>query len=149
MPTKDKINAGIFIAALGIDRITKHMAISCLAPAFAGRDALPFLSLHFNHGISFSFLEKHASLALIATLAGVCALGFACAKSRSFRTLPGVALLWAGALGNLADRLYYGYVVDWIYIALHFNLADLWLCLGGLLVLTHYARGDRSDARRI
>ncbi len=139
MPTKNKINVGIFIAALGIDRIAKCLAISCLAPAPAGRGDPSFLSLYFNRGISFSFFERHASLALVATLIGICALGFACARSRSFRALPGVALLWPGALGNLTDRLWYGYVIDWIYIGLHFNLADVWLCLGGLLVLKKYA----------
>ena len=140
MPAKNKINAGIFIAALGIDRLTKYLAVSCLASVPAGSNGHPLLSLYFNRGISLSFFEKQASWALIATLIGICALGFACAKSRLLRTLPGVALMWAGALGNLADRLHYGCVVDWLYVGLHFNLADVWLCLGGLLLLKEYAR---------
>jgi len=50
-----------------------------------------------------------------------------------------LALVLAGALGNLMDRLMRGYVVDFFY--LHhwpvFNVADIWIALGvGLLGLS-------------
>ena len=49
------------------------------------------------------------------------------------------ALLLAGALGNLSDRLFRGYVVDFIH--LHhwpiFNVADICIVVGALLFALH------------
>jgi signal peptidase II len=93
------------------------------------------LGLHFNRGISFSLLENHAFFSLLAMLAAIGLLGALCAKNGRIRSTPGLPFLWAGAAGNLTDRLLYGHVVDWIYIFKGYvNLADVWLCLGGLAV---------------
>jgi signal peptidase II len=126
----------LFILALALDRATKHWAMSRFASS-PGERAFLSLGLHFNRGISFSLLENHASLSLAVTLAAIGLLGLLCAKSsEKVRSVPGMPLLWAGAAGNLSDRLLYGYVVDWIYIfGGCINLADVWLCAGGLAVL--------------
>jgi len=63
------------------------------------------------------------------------ALGIVCLRTKAARSMAGIVFLFAGALGNLTDRLLYGYVIDWIYVGGHINLADIWLCVGGLLVL--------------
>jgi signal peptidase II len=59
------------------------------------------------------------------------------ARTRRFELL-GYALVLAGALGNLADRLFRGYVVDFIHVS-HwpiFNVADVLIVVGvGLLAL--------------
>ncbi|MCB1615315.1 MAG: signal peptidase II, partial [Pseudomonadales bacterium] len=52
-----------------------------------------------------------------------------------------LTLVLAGALGNLYDRVFYGYVVDFVdiyYRQWHwpaFNLADSVICLGAALLL--------------
>ncbi|MDR1944145.1 MAG: signal peptidase II [Synergistaceae bacterium] len=117
----------IFISATAADRATKYLALSGYEP-FAR-------NLHLNFGISFSLLERHATLGLFAALAGAVLLGCICVKSAAFRSAPGIPLLWAGAVSNLIDRVFYGYVIDWIHVALFINLADIWLCLGGLQLL--------------
>jgi signal peptidase II len=56
------------------------------------------------------------------------------------RVLGACALVLAGILGNLTDRVRFGYVVD--FIALHagqyhwpnFNVADASICIGALLL---------------
>jgi signal peptidase II len=59
----------------------------------------------------------------------------------------GLALLLGGALGNYLDRVGRGYVVDFIHAA-HwpvFNVADVWVTLGGLaLVLVALKRARPS-----
>lgn len=49
-----------------------------------------------------------------------------------FWSLLGLSLIFSGALGNLIDRLRYGYVVDFIkvYWWPTFNLADVWIVAG-------------------
>jgi signal peptidase II len=52
-----------------------------------------------------------------------------------------IAFIFAGALGNLVDRIIYGYVIDFISFAFInfpvFNFADIFICTGifGLLIL--------------
>jgi signal peptidase II len=125
----------LFILALTLDRATKYWALSRFVPS-RGERAFLSLGLHFNRGISFSLLENRSSLSLAFTLAAIGLLGLLCAKSEKIRSAPGMPFLWAGAAGNLTDRLLYGCVVDWIYIFRgYINLADIWLCAGGLTVL--------------
>ncbi|OGE88398.1 MAG: hypothetical protein A3J07_01220 [Candidatus Doudnabacteria bacterium RIFCSPLOWO2_02_FULL_49_13] len=56
------------------------------------------------------------------------------------------ALIFAGAISNLGDRLYLGYVRDFIDLGwgFTFNLADLWLAFGlvGLLFLQSDSKQD-------
>lgn len=61
----------------------------------------------------------------------------------------GVALLLAGAMGNLIDRVLAGEVVDFLHLhyrdAFHwatFNVADVYICLGLGLLLTDTLRGS-------
>jgi signal peptidase II len=57
------------------------------------------------------------------------------------------ALLLAGALGNLLDRMFRGYVVDFIHVT-HwpvFNVADALLVAGGILLFLHRPRPARPS----
>jgi lipoprotein signal peptidase len=75
-------------------------------------------------------------------------LGFLCARYAPARKSLGMIFLWAGAAGNLTDRLYYGYVVDWIYVGGYINLADVWLCAGGLAIFAAAVYNCRSRRNR-
>ncbi len=58
-------------------------------------------------------------------------------------------ILTAGALGNMADRLLRGYVVDFLYFSLIdfpvFNLADCYVCIGAGLALIFLFTIYRSE----
>ena len=105
------------------------------------------LVLAFNRGAAFSFLSDAAgwqrglfiAIAIIAT-AIIVALLVKYSGERLFGA--GLALILGGALGNLADRVLLGHVVDfldfhaagWHFWA--FNLADSAITIGaGLLIL--------------
>jgi len=62
-------------------------------------------------------------------------------------TTRGIIFLCAGALGNLSDRLMYGYVVDWIYVGGYINLADVWLGVGSFLILARCVRMRKTSKR--
>jgi signal peptidase II len=73
----------------------------------------------------------------------------------SFFRLAPFFLILSGAFGNLIDKIRMGHVVDFIHIHLRdkidwpflFNLADLWICLGGfwLLILILF---DKKELHR-
>jgi signal peptidase II len=63
----------------------------------------------------------------------------------------GIAVVLAGAIGNLIDRLLYGYVLDFFEIRGFpvFNLADTCITIGaGLIILHVLLGGDRHRSRR-
>ena len=71
---------------------------------------------------------------------------------RNPRMYFGLSLVLGGAIGNLYDRLRYGYVID--FIDLHwfdhhwpfFNVADMSICIGvGLLLISMSAKAEETD----
>jgi signal peptidase II len=73
-------------------------------------------------------------------------------KDRFFAHL-GYAMIIAGALGNLVDRLIFGYVID--YVLFHtatwsfavFNLADSFITIGaGAIILDEILHMKKQDA---
>jgi signal peptidase II len=61
----------------------------------------------------------------------------------------GYALLWAGGVGNLADRIAHGRVIDFVNVGVGslrtgiFNLADVAITVGVALVVLDLTRPDR------
>ncbi|MDR1730949.1 MAG: signal peptidase II [Synergistaceae bacterium] len=130
---------GVFVLAQAADRGTKLWALSSLAVGSGGEGAYFSLGLHFNRGMAFSLLSKFPGAAGGVALTGLFFLLLLCLKDARVRAAPGIPLLWAGALGNLLDRVFYGYVIDWIYVLYgYINLADVSLCLGTLLFFTSF-----------
>jgi signal peptidase II len=69
-----------------------------------------------------------------------------------FRDLS-LALLLAGILGNLTDRLFHGHVIDFLLFNLHiryadpwpaFNVADSCISIAVALFIIHSFRGQKS-----
>ena len=101
-----------------------------------------------NPGVAFSMLDDHGAmgrwgLSAVAMLAGVLVLYFFWRTPRSDdRILGALALLLGGIIGNVADRLRLGFVIDFIDVQFGswhyptFNVADAAICIGaGLLIL--------------
>jgi signal peptidase II len=105
-----------------------------------------------NRAIAFSMLHDLpdesrgplvlglSSLALLALLA----LIWSMRRQGAERLVP-LALILAGALGNLQDRLSHGYVVDFVYVHWGdrwdfpiFNLADSLITIGTVLLLAEF-----------
>jgi signal peptidase II len=133
---------------VALDQASKWLALERLAPY----EAVPLvpgfnLTLMFNTGAAFSFLSNAGGwqrwgLSLLALVLSV-ALTFWLRRLTRAEVLSaaGLALVIGGAIGNLWDRLVYGYVVDFIdiYVAdWHwpaFNLADSAITVGAVLLV--------------
>ena len=132
-----------FAVLMTADRAAKLLAVFYLNKAMIGENVRLFsLSLHHNQSISFSMLKNLPSISLAASIVGTVIFGILCLKNASLCSSTGVLFLWAGAIGNLIDRLLYGYVIDWLYIGIYINLADIWLCVGCLIIFFQYAESS-------
>ena len=101
------------------------------------------LALHGtrNTGAAFSMLSGSPWLVLLASLLLMAVLVIFARRMRQHRLLSfSLAMIFGGALGNLADRLLRGYVVDYLELLFVqfpiFNFADILITVGaGLAAL--------------
>jgi len=139
------IAGGVFL----IDQVTKAWAVRRLR---FGDDisVIPgFLNFAYaqNTGVAFSMLDDHGDagrwgLSAVAFIAAALVLYFFWRTPRSDdRILGALALLLAGIVGNVTDRMRLGFVVDFIDVQFGswhyptFNVADAAICLGAGLML--------------
>ncbi len=132
-----------------IDQMTKAWAIRRLR--FGGdKEIVPnFLNFAYaeNTGVAFSFLNDHGDmgrwgLSLVAVIAAVLVLYYFWRTPNTHdRLLGALALLLAGIIGNVTDRMRLGFVIDFIDVQFSswhyptFNIADAAICIGaGLLI---------------
>src|SRR5213595_450455 len=113
-----------------LDQWTKQAVLRFISPD-EPRIVIPdFFSLVnvTNTGAAFgSFRNNNTFFIAISSLAGFVVL--ALLVRRRARDLWGdmsLALLLAGILGNLTDRLLYGHVIDFLLFNLHIRYADPW-----------------------
>lgn len=144
------------------DQITKAWVVSAL-PFGAERDVVPGLLrlVHArNRGVAFGLLGDAGPLVQgLLLLVVVATIGVLVHQLR--RTAAGalartgLALVLGGALGNLADRLWRGEVVDFVdaFVRLSgrehhwpaFNVADAAITVGVAVVIVAELRGERRE----
>jgi signal peptidase II len=128
-----------------LDQLTKKLAVSMLAgkPSVVLINGVLELSYVENTGAAFSILEGKMIVFYIITLfigGGIVYYMIKMPKHGKFLLLYYTfAVLLAGAVGNLIDRVVYHYVVDFIYFSLInfpvFNVADIYVTCSVFLVL--------------
>jgi signal peptidase II len=147
-PTTATIALATAFAMLGLDQVTKHLALLSLgAVGTTIKLAGPVdLTLVFNRSNAFGLIPDYGEFsrwALIFSGLAIAAmlLRFMLRQSTSIVNALGFAFISAGALGNAIDRVRLGAVVDlfdasklrfvWV-----FNVADVSIDLGvGLILL--------------
>jgi signal peptidase II len=133
-----------FLAAVSVfflDQLIKIIVISNVDPA----RSIPFIKdiLHFtyvqNRGVAFGLLQGQRPLLTITGII-ICALivyfYFQTANKDGFLQFS-YAVILGGSLGNLYDRLQYGYVIDYIDFRFFpvFNLADIAINVGIFFII--------------
>lgn len=133
----------IIVLGLIIDRLTKIYAINNLIDNPYKGSIFNFTYLE-NRGAAFGILQDRRIFFIILTLAIVCALVYYFLKNYKTNTkLLNVALtmIITGAIGNFYDRLFQGYVVDFIEFAFVdfpvFNVADIFVTVGSILMIIY------------
>ena len=102
------------------------------------------LTLAFNHGAAFSFLSEAGGwqrwFFIIFSFIVILIIAYITASDENSPYIA-FSFVIGGALGNLNDRIIYGYVVDFIefhYETLYwpiFNFADVAISIGVILLL--------------
>jgi signal peptidase II len=144
------------LALVGCDHATKAVAQAALEHHGPVSLVAGVLDLRYaeNRDTAFSLLRLvpfagKAAFLVAMSLIGLAAVSFAWWRRRRASTWEqaGYALVVAGALGNALDRLYRGYVVD--FIEIHrwpiFNVADVAIVVGAVLLGVAAIRRGRAE----
>lgn len=143
---------GIGILVFIIDQLVKHLVVSTMhlgqsLPVIKGIFHITYV---LNPGAAFGMLEHQRWFFILVALAAVL-LGVAFYKKlqqESFLMRSGAGLLLGGAVGNLADRIQSGLVVDFLDFRIWpvFNIADIAICAGaGILIFDIWQRRNEDD----
>lgn len=125
----------VLLVGLSVDQLSKHLSQGFLS-FWVAKPIIPnilFFQLVHNYGAAYGIFQ-HQRLFLLCVSAIVIFGGFFFSKSicTSIWARWGLTLLLIGAIGNFIDRLFLGYVIDFIDIRIFpvFNVADVCIDAG-------------------
>ena len=154
----------MIIAAVALDQWTKYLAVTHLQPI----DTMPLIEDIFhltyleNRGAAFGMLSNHRWVFMILSTVSILLIlvWLFKEKPKSWWIRSSAAMIIGGGIGNMIDRVAYGFVVDvidfcafdfWKWV---FNIADSAVCVGaGLFILflildtvKEFKKGKAQDA---
>ena len=143
----------IIICLLALDILSKQWAMKFLAVNGDIEDIKNFLNLAYleNRGAAFGILQnKRFFLITIVSLVIIAMIFYLIKYRPQSKLLRGsLYLIIPGAVGNLIDRVFFGFVVDFlqfhykdIYYFPTFNVADILVVLGTMLMILYVLKGE-------
>lgn len=144
----------IALISLIIDQIVKILVSNYLILGQTTKIINNFFYLTYvqNTGAAFSILIGYRYILIIITLIFLYYLYKYTKKQTNPNKLAILShgLLLGGIIGNLIDRIIYGYVIDYLDFMIFnynfpiFNLADTFIVIGCIiLVINSYAKGEK------
>jgi len=151
------------LVALALDQLSKYLVVHTLG--LAQRLAIdvwyPFLTFKYgeNRGINFGLLDGESELSrwaltIFSLVVCVAVALWIRRGGKSRLMILSAGLLIGGALGNVVDRVLYGYVLDFLNMSccgirnpFVFNIADVFIFLGAVgLILGEPGGKARKNA---
>lgn len=128
----------LILAVLTLDRVSKELLKNTQSPLIPG---LLCITGTQNTGAAFGIFAGSTLPLTILTALIVLLMGLYLLKEKPKGLFAaGLALIMAGAAGNLTDRIWLGYVIDFIELEFVrfaiFNVADIAITLGCALAFT-------------
>lgn len=143
-----------FIIVLVLDIITKILVIKNLIENQSIHIIKTLINITYvkNTGVAFSYLEGNRIFIILATLFIIIIIINNINKNiLNNQEQISYGLIIGGAIGNLIDRLIYGYVIDFIDIKIInynfpiFNIADSAIVIGVIILIYQNLKKESSD----
>jgi signal peptidase II len=141
-----------------IDQISKQWVAGSM-DLYQSINILPFFNITYaqNHGAAFSFLADQGGWQrwFFTSIAAIASIVFLVWLKRTpkeqYILAASLACMLSGALGNLIDRLLFGYVIDFLdfYVKGYhwptFNVADSIIFVGAALMIIDSFMQDKAN----
>ena len=146
----------VIAGVVALDQATKWLVMLTMEL----HESIPFLPnvFHFtyirNEGSAFGMFAENRWVFLILSTVGIAAVLFYLIKFRPKEKLMWIPLsmIAGGGIGNMIDRLYLGYVVDFIDVRLInfavFNVADSFVTVGAFLFMGYMIYDTVQEYKR-
>ncbi len=127
------------VLPLIIDQVIKYLALK----KQLNITILPFFKIELakNYGASFNLLDGKVSLLIIINILAIYFIYRAYLDEKNKKLKPLYLLVISGALSNLLDRFFRGYVVDYLSLKIFnyqfpiFNIADTLIVIPAIIII--------------
>ena len=155
----------VIVGGIGLDLLSKLLVagLMTLGQSVTLIPGVLKLTYIHNYGAAFGMLSEHRWVFMVISTVAIIGIGiylFGFCRERMLLKV-GLAMIISGGLGNMVDRIFYGYVIDMINFCLFsfwkwiFNVADAFVCVGaGFVVLAlildviKEAKGKKKDGNK-
>lgn len=143
----------LFLILLIIDQYSKFIVDTVMQLGETAPIIENFFNLTYvqNRGVAFGLFQgKIDIVSILAMVAIGLILFYFCKNFKKISFLERIAytMIFAGAVGNMIDRLFRGYVIDmldfrgiWSFV---FNFADVWINIGVILIIVEHIFFNRK-----
>ncbi len=137
-----------------LDQFTKYI----VEQSFYLSESIPIIDDIFNltyvenRGIAFGLFQGRLNIISVLTVIAIVAIFIYVLRNKKTLSMLehfGYTLILSGAVGNMIDRLFRGFVVDmldfrgiWSFV---FNLADVWINVGVFMLVIDYLILHRNE----
>lgn len=142
---------GVSLLLIVIDFISKILIKTYNVNAIIIPD---FFSINFvkNTGAAFSILQGYTIVFIVISIIAIYIIDKRYINDNMKRLETySISLLIGGIIGNLIDRVIYGYVIDFISFKIFnyyfpiFNIADICITIGVILLVINIIWGEKND----
>jgi signal peptidase II len=140
----------IVLACFILDRLSKMLIVANMSLGDSIKVIDDFFYIHhvINTGAAWSMFNRHTYLLTLLSIVAIVILLYLLRNSKGL-SYYAILIIIGGALGNLYDRVLYGYVVDFLdfiiigYDYPVFNIADSFVVIGFILLVIDTLRGNK------
>lgn len=142
----------VIVASVILDQITKLLVIGNMA-LYESVPVIPhvfsFTYIH-NYGAAWGIFSEHRWIFIAITGIAIIVLPIFLYRYRKLHFLFGLSLslIIGGAIGNMIDRLFRGFVIDFLEFTFIdfpvFNIADICVTVGTVLMFIYIAFIDKT-----
>lgn len=150
----------IIIGVITLDQVSKLLAIAHLkgGDSFVIIDKVLRFTYVENRGAAFGMLDDKRWIFLVLSTVGIAAMIVFLFKFAKGNKLLSTALAFVigGGIGNMIDRIFLGFVVDfidfyafpkvWMWV---FNIADSFVCVGAGLVILYILLDTVKEVKKV
>ncbi len=142
----------IIAASVILDQVTKMIVVNSMElyqsiPVI--ENVFSFTYIH-NYGAAWGMFSDHRWVFIVATAIAIIIMPIFLYKYRNLHFMFGfsLSLIIGGAIGNMIDRVFLGYVVDFLEATFIdfpvFNVADICVVCGAILMFIYIAFIDKT-----
>lgn len=148
---------GFALLIIIVDQLTKAWVLDGLGLRYEGQshpifDPIFNITLVHNEGVSFGLFGDGSARWMLSVFSVVVAgiLGWWALKADRRLLVSAIGLIMGGAIGNVIDRIRFGFVVDFLdfsgtgFFPWVFNIADSAITIGVILLILDSVLSERA-----